>query len=34
MKWWVEHGFMKSLIPLKEIVDTSFIEAAIQAVKE
>jgi len=34
MKWWVEHGFMKSAIPLKEIVDTSFIEAAIQAVKE
>ena len=34
MKWWVEHGFMKSSIPLKEIVDTSFIEAAIQAVKE
>ena len=34
MKWWVEHGFMKSVIPLKEIVDTSFIEAAIQAVKE
>ena len=34
MKWWVEHGFMKSLIPLKEIVDTSFIEAAIKAVKE
>lgn len=34
MKWWVEHGFMKSVIPLKEIVDTSFIEAAVQAVKE
>ncbi len=34
MRWWVEHGFMKSVIPLKEIVDTSFIEAAIQAVKE
>ena len=34
MKWWVEHGFMKRVIPLKEIVDTSFIEAAIQAVKE
>jgi len=34
MKWWVEHGFMKSMIPLREIVDTSFIEAAIQAVKE
>ena len=34
MKWWVEHGFMKSLIPLKEIVDTSFLEAAIQVVKE
>ncbi|MBI4590614.1 MAG: ABC transporter substrate-binding protein [Candidatus Rokubacteria bacterium] len=34
MKWWVGHGFMKSVIPLKEIVDTSYIEAAIQAVKE
>ncbi|MBI3028743.1 MAG: ABC transporter substrate-binding protein [Candidatus Rokubacteria bacterium] len=34
MTWWVEHGFMKRAIPLKEIVDTSFVEAAIQAVKE
>ncbi len=34
MKWWVEHGFMKSVIPLNEIVDTSFIEASIQAVQE
>ena len=34
MKWWAEHGFVKSVILLKEIVDTSFIEAAIQAVKE
>ena len=34
MKWWVEHGFIKSAIPLREIVDTSFIEAAIEGVKE
>jgi len=30
MKWWVEHGFMKSMIPLKEVVDTSFVEEAIR----
>jgi NitT/TauT family transport system substrate-binding protein len=29
MRWWVEHGFMKSVLPLKDIVDTSFIEQAI-----
>lgn len=34
MTWWVEHGFMKSMIPLKEIVDTSYTEEAIKAVKE
>jgi NitT/TauT family transport system substrate-binding protein len=34
MTWWVQHGFMKSVIPLREIVDTSFLEAAIQGVKE
>ncbi len=34
MTWWVQHGFMKSVIPLEEIVDTSFLEAAIHGVKE
>jgi NitT/TauT family transport system substrate-binding protein len=32
--WWVKNGFMKSTLPVREVVDTSFIEAAIQAVKE
>jgi NitT/TauT family transport system substrate-binding protein len=30
MKWWVSHGFMKSMLPTDQIVDTSFIEAAIR----
>ena len=30
MKWWVSHGFMKSMLPTEQIVDTSFIEAAIR----
>jgi NitT/TauT family transport system substrate-binding protein len=34
MTWWQKHGFIKAVIPLKDIVDTRFIEAAIQAVKE
>ena len=34
MTWWVRHGFMKAAIPLREIVDTSFVEAAIKAVGE
>jgi NitT/TauT family transport system substrate-binding protein len=34
MTWWQKHGFIKSVIPLKDIVDTRFIEAAIQAVPE
>ncbi len=34
MTWWQKHGFIKSVIPLKDIVDTRFIEAAIEAVKE
>ena len=34
MTWWRKHGFMKSTIPLKDIVDTSFLEAAIRAVKD
>jgi len=33
-KWWVRHGFMKATIPLREIVDTSFVEAAIKALGE
>jgi NitT/TauT family transport system substrate-binding protein len=32
--WWVKNGFMKSALPVREVVDTSFLEAAIQAVKE
>jgi NitT/TauT family transport system substrate-binding protein len=32
--WWVKHGFMKSPLALAEVVDTRFIEAAIQALKE
>jgi len=34
MTWWQRHGFMKSVLPLREIVDTRFIEAAIPAVPE
>jgi len=30
MKWWVAHGFMKSALPMDQIVDTSFVEAAIR----
>ena len=31
MAWWQRHGFIKSIIPMKDIVDTSFLEAAIAA---
>ena len=34
MVWWTKHGFMKSTIPLRDVVDTTFIEAAIPVVKE
>ena len=34
MGWWVKRGFMKSVVPLKGIVDTSFVEAAAQSLKE
>jgi NitT/TauT family transport system substrate-binding protein len=34
MAWWQRHGFIKSTIPLKEIVDTSFVEAAVKALGE
>ena len=30
IKWWVEHGFMKSLLPVKEVVDPSFVEEAVK----
>jgi NitT/TauT family transport system substrate-binding protein len=32
--WWVKHGFMKSVLPLGEVVDTRFVDAASTAVKE
>jgi NitT/TauT family transport system substrate-binding protein len=31
MTWWQRHGFMKATLPVKEVVDTSFVEAAIKA---
>jgi NitT/TauT family transport system substrate-binding protein len=34
MKWWTDNGFMKRTIPLKGIVDTSFVEEAAKAVPE
>jgi len=34
MAWWQKHGFMKTVLPLKQIVDTSFLEAAVKAVAE
>jgi len=34
MAWWVRHGFMKAPIPLEDIVDTSFVEAAVRALPE
>jgi NitT/TauT family transport system substrate-binding protein len=34
MTWWTRHGFMKSTIPIREVVDTSFLEDAIRTVKE
>jgi len=32
MTWWQRHGFIKAVVPLKDIVDTSFVEAAVKAV--
>jgi NitT/TauT family transport system substrate-binding protein len=32
MAWWQRHGFIKATIPLKDIVDTSFVEAAVKAI--
>ena len=34
MTWWQKHGFMKGVLPLNQIVDTSFLEAAARAVPE
>lgn len=34
MAWWVRHGFLKSTIPLPEIVDPSFVEAAARELRE
>lgn len=34
MQWWTENGFIKRTIPLKGIVDTSFVEEAAKAVPE
>ena len=34
MACWQKHGFMKTVLPLKQIVDTSFLEAAVKAVAE
>lgn len=31
MSWWVANGFMKKPLPLKAIVDTSFLEEAVRA---
>jgi NitT/TauT family transport system substrate-binding protein len=34
MAWWQRHGFIRATIPLKDIVDTSFVEAAVKAIGE
>ncbi len=34
MKWWTDNGFMRRTIPLKGIVDTSFVEEAVKAAPE
>src|SRR3989441_5706099 len=34
MTWWVKHGFLKAPVPLDDIVDTSFVDAAIKALPE
>ena len=30
IKWWVIHGFMKEALPVKDVVDTSFLEDALK----
>ena len=32
MTWWQRHGFIKATIPLRDIVDTSFVETAVKAI--
>ena len=32
MTWWQRHGFIKATLPLKDVVDTSFVEAAVKAI--
>ena len=34
MAWWHKHGFIKSVLPVRDVVDTRFIETAIPAVTE
>ena len=34
MTWWQRHGFIKATVPLKDIVDPSFVEAAVKAVRD
>jgi hypothetical protein len=30
MAWWVANGFMKRPLPLRSVVDTSFVEEAVK----
>ena len=32
--WWHKHGFMKTALPLRQVVDTSFLETAVKALPE
>lgn len=34
MAWWAAHGFIKRPIPLRDVVDTSFVEEAVRALPE
>jgi NitT/TauT family transport system substrate-binding protein len=34
IRWWVEHGFLKRPLTLEEVVDTSFVEDAVAALRE
>jgi NitT/TauT family transport system substrate-binding protein len=34
MTWWQRHGFIKATIPIRDIVDASFVEAAVKALGE
>jgi len=34
MTWWQKHGFIKKVLPLEQIVDGSFLDAAVRAVGE